>query len=109
MKPKNPIQADKRWIKGFANMPPAFPILCWKEMRVKVKKNTMEKAMERPIKTGVVAAGAESSTVGALFGRTETSGSYMSYMRNDAQAKGRTVTRFEDRDGAVNRGVIVRA
>ena len=78
MKPKNPVQADKRWIKGFANMPPALPILCWKEMRVKVKKNTMEKAMERPMKTGVVAAGAESSTVGALFGRTETSGSYVS-------------------------------
>ena len=109
MKPKNPIQADKRWIKGFANMPPALPILCWKEMRVKVKKNTMEKATERPMKTGVVAAGAESSTVGALFGRTETSGWYVSSMGDYAQARGRTITRLEDRDGAVDRGVIVRA
>ena len=48
-------------------------------LKLKVKKNTMEKATERPMKTGVVAAGAESSTVGALFGRTETSGPGMSY------------------------------
>ena len=67
MKPRNPIQADVRWTRGFSSAADALsPILCRSEVKAKVKKNRAEKDKATAINTGVDGAGGDSSNAGAL-------------------------------------------
>ena len=74
MKLKKPSKAEDLWTAGCAKTAPIFPgIFSRNEIRVKLIRKMTEKAKAMEMKAGTAIDGAESSSPGALFGRTERS------------------------------------
>lgn len=73
MNPKNPIHADSRCTMGLSKTLDAFPILCRNDIRVDMKKNTMENVRATAMNAGVAMPGGEIKKLGALLGRAERS------------------------------------
>ena len=74
MKLKKPSNAEVLWTAGCAKTAPNFPgIFSRNEIRMKVTRKMTEKARAIEIKAGTAIDGAERSSPGALFGRTERS------------------------------------
>lgn len=86
-KPKKPIHAEIRWIMGLSRVVENFSPNLWrKEVKVKMKKNTIENVRETAMNTGVLAGGAVSKSAGACLGRTDKS--YKGDMEGVVQFRG---------------------